>query len=475
MANNHKRPIWQNLRIPIPLNNRLIELSEQKIIKGNATLYNCLYIISSITSNQKKKYRDYKTFRSVPSSRFKSMIGEAYNKPLNLLLDNGILERSGKAFPAFTNDNGKRLESECYKYRIHPDLTDSEESVKVKFKYTERTPTYKEFNRQREYREQFIKDFNLLDIPFMELYKAVEDHVNSLKIDNYEVNERMYWKSGYKDVHEIDSTYVELPPVRMSLNEALLYADQKNMVLFSSGGKIKMMYESMYMEDQRAFVRNSWLEAIDNLKEGNLYAKRKNRLYSNFTNFPKKLLEIIKKRNNLGESDVKSSQPAFLAYLLDKEGIRSHDINEFQRLVNESDIYLHFAKDGMSRGEAKTMMFKILFSKPTSTFQDVEIFRNEFPNVMGYIDDFKTKEGNQYNDFAIMLQTIESEVFIDGIYPKLRALNIPFFTKHDSIIYNRKDADIVQKVMHDHFIEIGFRGQLDHEYKLNEQPKIKIA
>jgi len=339
------------------------------------------------------------------------MIGREYLKPLYILLDNGLIERTGNAFPSFKNSYGVTIKGECYEYRVNPKLIDEQKPIKTKFKYVERTPTYKEYKLQKEYKSDFIRDFETLDIPYMKLYNEVENHTQNIE-----------------DL------------------------------------------------DKRVYVTNAWLEAIDNLKEGNLYAKRKNRLYSNFTNLSKILLGIIKEHNGLVESDVKCSQPAFLAYLLEKEGIYSPDISEFQKLVNESDLYLHFKKDGMSRDEAKNLMFQIFFGKLESNhYENVKMFGREFPNVLNYINDYKTKKGKAYNDFAILLQTTESKVFIDGIYPKLRALNIPFFTKHDSIIYNKKDAELVQKVMHDYFNEIGFKGQLDHEYQIAQSTQTNIA
>jgi hypothetical protein len=77
---------------------------------------------------------------------------------------------------------------------------------------------------------------------------------------------------------------------------------------------------------------------------------------------------------------------------------------------------------------------------------------------MNWID--KYKKDNGYENFAIMLQKKESEIFIDGIYKDIIRSKVWSLTKHDSIICKSGDYDKVKQIMEDYFDKIKFKGTL---------------
>lgn len=106
-------------------------------------------------------------------------------------------------------------------------------------------------------------------------------------------------------------------------------------------------------------------------------------------------------------------------------------------------------------GEAKGYLIKnVLFGNPNhndySNWTSVKVFKMEFPmlyqvliklkrywldeSFWGYSRYGKKKESNRFKCLPLVLQRMESEVFIDG----LKNLTAPFITIHDAVITNKE-------------------------------------
>lgn len=121
----------------------------------------------------------------------------------------------------------------------------------------------------------------------------------------------------------------------------------------------------------------------------------------------------------------------------------------------------------IARRTVKTMVLTFLFdndykfykTKSGSAFQ---IFKNEFPKVVGLFEAIKKRH---YKQFAVLLQRIESEFVIEKICERIdkEYKHIPIFTIHDCIVTTEGNEGIVKQIVNDVLLtEIG------------KAPKLKI-
>ena len=220
------------------------------------------------------------------------------------------------------------------------------------------------------------------------------------------------------------------------------------------------LYKFVY--NKKHEITENYLEALINLDEKNFYASRNetnNRLDTNLTNFPSILLEVLLEDNNLVEIDLCNSQFAIFSHLIPKEVV-GEDVDLFKTLSQECELYPYLQEKMAlsSRKEAKIVCFEICFSSHKNHSQYVTEMRKLFPNVMRWVDDFKKQNGD--NQFAIMLQKKEAEIFIDNLYPMIREQDIFCLTKHDSLIVKAEDEYKVRNIIEEYFEEINFKAVL---------------
>ena len=449
---NHKKKVYRNLLLPKSMVEELTKHTKGK------TLQNCYYILYIITHGfNKHDYMNFQSFRPIPNKRLFKMLGSGYITPLNILLFNGIIDRTEK-FSA----------SNCFRYRIAPSYYCEKEYIKVKFSYYQKTDNTEQYENDVHELRAFIKNFRLLDIPFDELYAKIDSKVDELSINDYKTDDQVEWSYKKMDVTEIDEDWLFTTLKRLTKQEALLIADQKNKLIVNDGQKICMVDPEYFILEQKNFTKLAWTASVDNLQEeSTLYGKRNqtnNRLDTNFTNFSKELYDIILTHNQMGESDLMNSQPAILSHILRKEGVQGDDVELFHHLTNNDGFYEYFIKDGMERNDAKQMIFQVFFGKDRVDNPMTKRFRKIFPNVSRYISAYKWEQGD--NSFANLLQRFESNLFIDKIYYDLLEQGITVFSKHDSISFFIKDREAVAQIIDKHFQSIGFSGKIRTEYKI---------
>lgn len=150
----------------------------------------------------------------------------------------------------------------------------------------------------------------------------------------------------------------------------------------------------------------------------------------------------------------------------------------------------------LTRGDIKKMMFLVAFSKYRFVNSSKRLFKNIYPTISGFIASFKKgavklleslhcceitsdqyrmirKVGNA--SFAVLLQNIESIIFIDGILKKLLAKGFKVFSKHDSILCKQSDLDEVLQIMTeelDYYLEKG-NYKLEWENNVFQENMVK--
>ena len=147
-----------------------------------------------------------------------------------------------------------------------------------------------------------------------------------------------------------------------------------------------------------------------------------------------------------------------LFYLLDTHEIMAtlellggfsfpEDVRHYLDIACRGRLYETFQDNGMSRDEAKDLMFKVLFGKTKCPK-----FQEMFPHVWDFVTLVKKKD---YRHLAHLLQRTESFIMIDTICGRLleKYPGLPVLTIHDSILTTR--PDLVQAVMRQEFANIG--------------------
>lgn len=177
-----------------------------------------------------------------------------------------------------------------------------------------------------------------------------------------------------------------------------------------------------------------------------------NRFHSIITQLPRyiKELGVIKINNGTTvELDLHQSQPTILAHTLE-EIQPGNDFSE--RIAEVDDIYVHMMEELNlnSRGEAKKVMFQMLFGRPFG--KRFERFSEIFPEASTIMKSIKMRydptnpSKKRYSNLARLLQLSESEMF-RKVWMALRKERIRFVSVHDSVIVESRNHSRAYQIM----------------------------
>ena len=96
-----------------------------------------------------------------------------------------------------------------------------------------------------------------------------------------------------------------------------------------------------------------------------------------------------------------------------------------------------------------------------------------YPSVISIINDFKEKYG--YNQFAIGLQCLEAEIFIDHIWKKVKAKDIISFTRHDSLVFPISKKKEVEEIITGVFADFDFIYRIEYEVFNAEEIETRLV
>jgi hypothetical protein len=406
---------------------------------------------------------------------------DKYYKWLNVLLDNNIVIRSGvpcqvihKSYdyvvnPKYVSNLSKPSQS------LLVNLDSNPINVLCKEKYWEplSTLTYKDIikNETQEnytYRKWFTDDINTLNLQYDLLYDIALKRIEELNIDEFIVDNEI------------------LPPsikVRSSNRVELFQNTQKVISGLTSGQCLikdnniyKIVYPSKFIADKKATMKMYYKNSIDRLRYSSLDAKRNttnNRLDTNLTNMASILVDAICLQNDLIQIDLSNSQFVLLTNLL-KSCLNASDYKLFKQLSVSGKLYSYIASSLSlkSAKNGKSLMFEVMFSSRRNNSAYKKKIKELFPSVVGWIDDYKKAHGD--NQFSIMLQRIESDLFIDNILKRVKKLKYFCLTKHDSLIVKRSDYEAILNIVKEEFskIDLEYTLKIINLYGVNEEHKI---
>ena len=195
---------------------------------------------------------------------------------------------------------------------------------------------------------------------------------------------------------------------------------------------------------------------------------------------------------NLVELDITNSQPFFLALLAhqhllgstsgdggteDREqpNTRSTYVLHPQNTSTQGGyitdarrgrIYERIAEEnGLTREEAKSRCFQVLFSHLTHYQNQKEQFATVYPEVFNFCMDYKREHG--YRQLSIRLQQMKAEV-MEEVCLELHRRGIEVLTVFDSIIVKDEDADEAWEVFGNAFG--GLEPQIEAEDRSAKKP-----
>ena len=409
---------------------------------------------------------DLSSFTDKPQPYLIKAFSNKYNQWLTVLIDNNIVLRSNY----YSKENHV-----CYSYTINPlyflyylssnlsNSLDTNTSILCIDKQAEPllTVEYKdiiklniEFNRELKL---FENDVNQLNINVHRLQKIANKIVEDLSIDDFVVNEK------------IDDIIVKITESNnkdyfIKRDNAIIKAKESGKSLIQDGRRFLIENEEIFIDNKKKFIHISYINSIKRLEYKSHYANRNptnKRLDTNFTNMASVMVDDICKENNLMQIDLKNSQFTILSHLL-KDELDSDDYSHFEALSVSGWLYDYVAKElGLGgRKQGKNVMFETLFSSRKNNTSSKLKLKKIFPTVIKWIDNYKKENGD--DNFSIMLQRQESEMFIDGLLRLIKKEKSSLFclTKHDSLIIKDEDYDRIMTITTSYFSSIGLKYSL---------------
>lgn len=399
-----------------------------------------------------------------PFKHMEANYTKQYNSWLKPLLDNQIVKRTPYS------------ENNCFKYYINNKQYNSLSTwllCSSSFKNDHKEVTYSDkLTPENKYLKWFREDLNSISINQEELEAEFQKRVTNITVEScgVEVLEKLP-PGTYKLYHSIGDKSGYKFSTHDKINNLSL-TSQKSIIKTSKGVIIDDLNDFLFRKKSSIVLYDK--NSLNQLFSEDYYAIRNstnNRLDTNLTNLPSVYVDWICYHNNLIQIDLVNSQLCFLSKML-QELQEIKEVEHFCELCYTGELYNYLQEklSLKSRVESKQLVFNILFSSNYSKTGKKE-FKSLFPKVLIWINRFKKENG--YKTISTTLQKMESELFIDKIYHRVKGGGMLCLTKHDSLIVGNKDYEKVMKIVHKKFNTYGLKGKfkvtrpdgvIDHVY-----------
>ena len=203
----------------------------------------------------------------------------------------------------------------------------------------------------------------------------------------------------------------------------------------------------------------TYRQSVDTVRNGEWWMEcdqRTGRLFSNLTNLKRELrCRLRVKGHPLVETDIRNSQPTFLALLCLRHGIHA---DRYRQVCEEGRLYEHLGGiTGLSREETKTQLIKqAFFSRNGYSNATKRAFRGEFPAVAEFMHKVKEKD---HGRLAVELQRAEARFVIRTVCERIRREQPGMFlaTIHDCLMTLPDDAAYARSVMVEEAARLGLK------------------
>ncbi len=446
--------------IPSAVKEKIDLLPLNKIQKGKA-----YKLIKLILKEATLRGNTTATYKALPQKYLRKVFNDGrYDRWLSILVNENIIEPKTSV-----NADGEVIETYQQgitgkSYRICQNLlTNNWTSTVFEEKQDDTNGSELKIAGQTFKKSIVRNDLGQLFIHKEKMFAATEHYIASLNSSTFKVNEQITAHYLPKVINHITgfeggSTITKALHIAQELNASLIQDDNV-----------------FYIDDLEKFI--AWKKhnirlvygyVIETLTHKYFYANRNatnNRLDHNLTSVSSLLLDIIKVDNNLVEIDLANSQFSILAHLMSKDSTlrQTEDFELFRNITAQGKLYGYIQEHLKiaTRDDAKRMMMELSFSSPCFWSPKKKALSTLFPNVVTYIERFKKDAVAQsgkgaHNEFAIKLQKMESEIFIDNIYFQLKNQGLWCVTRHDSLLVKCRDLEVVKRYLEAYFKSIEF-------------------
>lgn len=420
------------------------------------------YALKFLDNLMKRSYREtgmIDNFVETPKNYFRKSFNSHYLKWLNKLINAEIINSNNSYSNNISNIYSKS-------YTINNKYT----STPIMWLTFEETPlksvpyTFKILQETEEEKSNFsrvVEDLSKINADRKSLLELARKNVEEIKIEDFNVNEQVT-----RDSFNVTfSGEKQAKKYWISKEKAIVKSQELNKTLVQDENKFYIIDEYEFILRKKQSVFQSYQDAINKMVDKKFYGKRNstnNRLDTNLTNMAKVLTNSLCEKNNLVQFDLCNSQFAILSDLLEGK-LFTEDFELFKYNAYNGTLY-EFITDKLgfeTRQEAKKAMFELMFSKEDLHSKLKSQLKTIFPSVVDIVDDYKRENG--YASFSVMLQKRESEIFIDGLWKKLKKSKVFCTPKHDCLIVKEEDAEKVENIIKDYFDKIKFKGKIIKE------------
>ncbi len=421
-------------------------------------------ILSLILRNKNREKLKLEDYVAIPSTYWVKAVGTRYDLTMKILIQYGIVQDTHYSW----------YQSQSKSYRINPDFITGAIS-KVNFK------SRRESSGKSPECRSTVRFLRSLRIDVRKAKAVTEQYISSgAYCENISIDPEIN-PSTIIGVHPRNTGYQKKK--FFSLSTWRKIADSKGLVIIQDGADFYIDDPKRFLIEKEFDIRLSYLDMIYRYQNREFFASRNNtnhRLDSNLSSFPSILLQCFKfKGEPLVSIDLSNSQFVMFAKLVEsgflhsifnfpqpiphmyyseqyidsynttqsepelkfgmaEDPIMTEDMIEFIKLAKNGTLYEYVQVQlGLSPGEAgrrqaKQMMFRICFSGRRDNSESKQLLIGIFPSVIDIMDQVKAKYRD--NDFAILLQMMESRIFIDLVKSELDRRGFDTATKHDSVL-----------------------------------------
>jgi len=424
-------------------------------------------------------------------------LGKKYRDIMKPLLQCGILQSTGYYRPGWYNDEMEYVKGQCLSYRINPELLD-DQVVKVVYKGDKKHQKCRDevtMTSKRIMRQIRIPDMNSRElINFVKRSLSDERILRQLKVNDQIQDPQVHIK-GHAYPIPLDKV------------------QRRSKDLIKDGKYCHIDHLDVYIKRKRRHLTQAYCDQLLRLKHRNVYADRNDtnlRLDSNLTNLKSDYLSLLTiDDQRLSQIDLKNSQFRFFVMLLEQCERQimfgpKRDANLFTELLSAQTaksefkvrlkggkeieyiqkIYWTETGQQITRTEAKKLMFTVAFSSYRYCPIGKKVLQKHLPSIIAVIDGFKKARVSELSSgefrvssqeardkgnasFAVMLQQVESVVFVDKILAECHNRSLKVLSKHDSIICRQCDkrhvTGIICRIMNQLFGKATYSLDVDGE------------
>ena len=431
-------------------------------LKLSRTLRNKCYHFFNFLANEKEGYKQ------VPVTYLKKVYTVKCYHFINPLKDAGIIE-------VFKSVNEKGVLKESYSnianfsksYRINPKylLSTQFEELEIPVFDRNHSITFTNGKESFDWDTDFLKeDFQRLVISRKRLEEEAKRIIEAISASDFEID---YQIKTHQKAVKIENKRISANGGDYYVNiEKFLSENKTSKSLIKDNNKFYICNVDEYVKRKKENKAKSYAMHIDKICKGEITFSRNktnNRLDSNISLMPKKLLSVIKQQTGLVEIDMRNAQPMMLSYLMneDKSFEPAQDFYNFKTKCEEGTLYDYLAsKFDTTREDIKLLIFEILFGQKLIS-PLAKQFNNEFPSIVNYKKSYSEKNNGEL--LSVGLQKLESGIFIDAMYRQLKSDGFFCLTKHDSLIVMKDNAEEILNNYLGALNQIGFNGSFKIE------------